>query len=118
MGKLHERIALVTGGGRCIGRAIALALAREGDRVAVTARTSTELDEVCAACRAAGAQAIAVAADLSDREACRRVVDEVQRQHGPVEVLVRHCGPRWSAYLPLRPGRFWYHQVGHANGSR
>jgi 3-hydroxybutyrate dehydrogenase len=97
MTKLQERVALVTGGGRGIGRAIALALAREGARVAVTARTRTELDEVCAACRAAGGQAVALAADLSDREACRRVVAEVARQLGPVEVLVNNAGIGSSA---------------------
>ncbi len=92
MGKLQDRVALVTGAGRGIGRAIAVAFAREGARVAATARTRSELDEVCLACREAGGQAVAVPADLSDREACRRVVPEVERQLGPVEILVNNAG--------------------------
>jgi 3-oxoacyl-[acyl-carrier protein] reductase len=101
MGKLQERVALVTEGGRGIGRAIALALAWEGARIAVTARTRSELDEVCAACRNIGGQAVAVAADLADRESCRRVVEEVTRQLGAVEVLVNNAGIGSSA--DLRP---------------
>jgi NAD(P)-dependent dehydrogenase (short-subunit alcohol dehydrogenase family) len=97
MGKLQDRVALVTGGGRGIGRAVAVAFAREGARVALTARTRGELDEACAACRAAGGQAVAVPADLSDREACRRLVPDVERQLGPVEVLVNNAGVGSSA---------------------
>jgi NAD(P)-dependent dehydrogenase (short-subunit alcohol dehydrogenase family) len=97
MAKLQDRVALVTGGGRGIGRAVAVALAREGARIAVTARTTAELDETCAACRAAGGQAVAVPADLADRQACRRVVPEVARQLGPVDVLVNNAGVGSSA---------------------
>jgi NAD(P)-dependent dehydrogenase (short-subunit alcohol dehydrogenase family) len=89
---LANRIALVTGGGRGIGRSIALAYAREGARVAVTARTTAELDEVVGAIRGGGGQALAIAADLADRAAPQRVLDEVSRAWGPVEVLVNNAG--------------------------
>jgi NAD(P)-dependent dehydrogenase (short-subunit alcohol dehydrogenase family) len=97
MGKLQDRVALVTGGGRGIGRAIALAFAREGARVAVTARTAAELEEVVESVRAAGGSALAVAADLSDCRAPRRVLDEVTGQLGAVEVLVNNAGVGSSA---------------------
>jgi len=74
MGKLQQRVALVTGGGRGIGRAIALAFAREGARVAVTARTAAELEEVTGGVRAAG------------------VLREVKGHFGPVEILVNNAG--------------------------
>jgi NAD(P)-dependent dehydrogenase (short-subunit alcohol dehydrogenase family) len=97
MGKLQDRVALVTGGGRGIGRAIAAALAREGARVAVTARTVSELDEVVAAIRAEGGTAQAIAADLSDRTVCRKLVPEVGAVLGPVDVLVNNAGVGSSA---------------------
>jgi NAD(P)-dependent dehydrogenase (short-subunit alcohol dehydrogenase family) len=90
--KLQDRVALITGGGRGIGRAIAEAFAREGARVAVTARTAAELDDVVAAMTAAGGRAVALRADLADREAPARLVREVQEQLGPVEVLVNNAG--------------------------
>src|ERR1700724_1666390 len=90
--KLQGRVALVTGGGRGIGRAIALALAREGARVAVTARTGSELEEVVTAIRSQGGHAVALAADLSDRATVRRLIPQVAETVGPVDILVNNAG--------------------------
>jgi 3-hydroxybutyrate dehydrogenase len=97
MTKLQGRVALVTGGGRGIGRAIALAFAAEGANVAVTARTAAEVQEVVAAIRARGSQAAAVTADLADRAAVQNLVGRVQEALGPVEVLVNNAGIGSSA---------------------
>jgi NAD(P)-dependent dehydrogenase (short-subunit alcohol dehydrogenase family) len=92
MARLQDRVALVTGGGRGIGRAIALAFAREGARVAVTARTTAELDEVVEGIRAAGAQGLAIPADLSRRGSTTAVLQAVTASLGSVEILVNNAG--------------------------
>jgi NAD(P)-dependent dehydrogenase (short-subunit alcohol dehydrogenase family) len=92
MTKLTDRVALVTGGGRGIGRAVAIALADAGAKVAITARSAGELDEVVAAICQRGGLALALAADLADRGSVRRVVDEVRRGFGPIEILVNNAG--------------------------
>lgn len=97
MPKLNNRIALVTGGGRGIGRAIALSLAQEGARVAVTARTAGELEEVVGAIRRSGGTALAVSADLADHDEPARVIRTVEQQWGPVQVLVNNAGIGSSA---------------------
>jgi NAD(P)-dependent dehydrogenase (short-subunit alcohol dehydrogenase family) len=85
-------VALVTGGGRGIGRAIALAFAAEGAKVAVTARTAEELEAVVAAIRASGGEAVAVTADMADRAAVRGLPGRAQEVLGQVEVLVNNAG--------------------------
>jgi ketoreductase len=80
-----------------MGRAIALAFAREGARVAVTARTASELDEVVGTVRGEGGQAVALAADLADRESPARLVQEVAARLGPVDLLVNNAGVGSSA---------------------
>src|SRR5262249_43439799 len=97
MAKLQDRVALVTGGGRGIGRAIAVAFGGEGARVAVTARTASELDEVCAAIRKAGGQALAVAADLAQPRRTSQVLKQGNGAFGPVQVLVNNAGVGSSA---------------------
>lgn len=92
MAKLADRVALVTGGGRGIGRAVAIALAAAGSKVAVTARSTGELDEVVAAIRAGGGQALALAADLTDRISIRQVVDNTRQAFGPIDILVNNAG--------------------------
>ena len=81
--------ALVTGGGRGIGRAVALAFAREGARVAVSARTRSEIEAVAAEC---GQGAIALPLDVTDEVACGAIVGRVKEQLGRLDVLVNNAG--------------------------
>ncbi|HWG46169.1 MAG TPA: SDR family NAD(P)-dependent oxidoreductase [Gemmataceae bacterium] len=92
MSTLNNRVALVTGGGRGIGRAIALALARAGARVAVTARTASEVEEVVATIAAEKGHAVALTADLADRHAPPRLLRDVAAALGPVDILVNNAG--------------------------
>ena len=97
MATLQGRVALVTGGGRGIGRAIAVAFAAEGAKVAVTARSAAELQEVVADIRARGGEAVALTADVADRAAVQSLLGRVQEALGPVEVLVNNAGVGSSA---------------------
>ena len=94
---LQDRVALVTGAGRGIGRAIALAFAAEGAKLAITARTVSELDEVVVQIRSAGGTALAMPADLADQSLPSRLVADVEQSLGPVEILVNNAGIGSSA---------------------
>ena len=92
MTSMHGRVALVTGGGRGIGRATALELARRGADVAVAARNAGEIEEVAAAIRAQGRRTLAVPVDLSDAQATRGLAATVEQALGPVAILVNNAG--------------------------
>lgn len=94
---LRGKRAIVTGGSRGIGRCCALALAREGVRVCIAARTQATLDSVVAEIDSAGGEGHAVAVDLSARENCDAVVDETVRAFGGVDVLVNNVGAARNA---------------------
>ncbi len=85
--------ALVTGAGRGIGRAVALALAGEGARVAVNyARRGAEAEETAAAIRAAGGEAEVIQGDVSRPEDCRRLVEAAAARWGGLHILVNNAG--------------------------
>ena len=89
---LSGQVALVTGGGRGLGRAFAQELASEGAVVAVTARTESELAETVALIEASGGAAMAFTGDVTDQTAVDRVVESVENRLGPVDILANNAG--------------------------
>jgi 3-oxoacyl-[acyl-carrier protein] reductase len=93
MPDLKGRIALVTGGSRGIGAAIALALAESGAALAVNYRErAADADAVVAGIRSKGGRAIAVAADVSQAAAAAKMVEHVASALGPIDILVNNAG--------------------------
>jgi 3-oxoacyl-[acyl-carrier protein] reductase len=91
--ELQGQAALVTGGSRGIGKAIALSLAAGGARVAITYRERRdEAEATLAAMHEVGAEAVAIQADLTDAAACQRVVQESIDHFGTLQVLVHNAG--------------------------
>lgn len=98
-GRLDGRCALVTGGGRGIGAAIASAFAREGAHVAVTARTEAEIGAVAREIEALDRRALAIPADLTDEAAVTALAERVLGAWGGVDVLVNNAG--WGIFKPV-----------------
>ena len=89
---LDGRVAVVTGGGRGIGRAIALLLAPNGAAVALTGRNGERLEAVAAEIGALGGCALAQTGDVSDHQQVRATFDAIRAQLGPVDILVNNAG--------------------------
>lgn len=90
--RLAGQTAIVTGGGRGIGRAIALALAREGANVVVNARTRSEVAAVVEEIRALGGDALAALADVTSAAEVDRLVADAANRYGAVDILVNNAG--------------------------
>jgi 3-oxoacyl-[acyl-carrier protein] reductase len=90
--RMAGRTALITGGGRGIGRAIALAFAREGARVAVLARTGEEVTRVAAEVRALRTEGVALEADVTDAEVIEAAVAALRKRWPRLDVLVNNAG--------------------------
>jgi NAD(P)-dependent dehydrogenase (short-subunit alcohol dehydrogenase family) len=110
LNELRGQVAIVTGGGRGLGRATVLAVARAGARVGVVARSEEQLAETVRGVREAGGEALAVVADVSDAASVHRMARQVERTLGPVDLLVNNAGtvgplgPMWEA----DPGDWWH----------
>ncbi|MGH3115898.1 MAG: SDR family oxidoreductase, partial [Gaiellales bacterium] len=103
--ELQDQVALVTGGGRGIGRSIALELAAAGAKVAVAARSADEIRET-----ADEVGGFAIECDVSDREAVERMVEQVESTYGRIDLLVANAGTSVTennSAWELDPAEWW-----------
>lgn len=116
---LTGQVALVTGGGRGLGRAFAQALAVCGAAVAVTARSQTQVEETADLIATSGGQALALPGDVTDAPVVTRIVSTVEQHLGPIDILVNNAGiitpmgPVWE----LDPAEWWHTLDVHVRGS-
>ena len=97
------RTAVVTGGSRGIGRAVCVQLARQGCHVVVNyCHGEAAAAETVSLCRAEGAQAVAVQADVSTAEGCKKLFEEAVNAFGRVDILVNNAGITLSSVVALR----------------
>ncbi len=97
---LTDKVAIVTGGSRGIGRAIAIGMAEEGAHVVVAARKMSDLEEVAAEIRERGRRALPVAANLTRKEDIDSVVDAAVKEFGRIDILVNNAATN-IALAPL-----------------
>jgi 3-oxoacyl-[acyl-carrier protein] reductase len=100
---LQGKVALVTGAGRGIGRAIALAYGRHGAAVACVARTGAEIRATAEDIVKAGGRALAIVADVRDQSAMERAVDETSRAFGGLDIVVINAGANGD-HAPVEAG--------------
>jgi 3-oxoacyl-[acyl-carrier protein] reductase len=98
-GGLAGRVAIVTGGTRGIGAAIAAALAADGASVVVSGRDAERLERAQRSLEAGGAAAVAVAADVANREDCERLVETARQRFGRLDIVVNNAGITRDALL-------------------
>lgn len=99
MGKLDQRLTIITGGGTGIGRNIALEFAKEGADVVISSRNLANLEKVVEEIRALGRRSLAIAADVSVAEQVDNIVKQTVDKFGRIDILVNNAGILRSAVL-------------------
>lgn len=107
MTSLEGKVAIVTGAGRGLGRAMARALTDAGAAVTVASRTAAELDSFVDEAKTAGAQALACPTDITDEASVQRMVDATVEAFGRVDVLINNGGIVASTPLVDQPAHEW-----------
>jgi len=104
MNDLKDKNALITGAGKGIGKAIALALAKEGVNVILLARTQDEIENVAAKARALRVKALAVTADVADINSVNTAVEKVLSEFKTIDILINNAGiATFGKFLDLEP---------------
>jgi NAD(P)-dependent dehydrogenase (short-subunit alcohol dehydrogenase family) len=106
--KLDGKVAIVTGGGRGIGEAIAIALAEAGADVAVCARTDKQIKEVAGKIEKIGRRALAIPTDVRKWEQVQNMADKTVAELGRVDILVNNAGILGYAWLLDTPEKTWH----------
>ena len=102
------KVALVTGAGSGIGKAVALAFARHGASVAVLSRTLREVEAVAAEIRRQGGEALSLAADISDEASMRAAVEQLVDTFGGLDIVIANAGINgvWAPIDDLTPAEW------------
>ena len=108
---LKGKVALVTGGGRGIGKSVSLALAGEGANVALCGRTQETLDETAAEIRALGVEAWPIVADVREYPNIKRFVAEAAEAAGRIDILVNNAGYAVSAPFDEQSDENWQQHI-------
>jgi 3-oxoacyl-[acyl-carrier protein] reductase len=104
MNDLKNKNALITGAGKGIGKAIALALAKEGVNVILLARTQDEIDNVAAKVRSLRVKALAITADVADINSVNTTVEKALAEFGTIDILINNAGiAAFGKFLELEP---------------
>ncbi|ASZ12292.1 3-ketoacyl-ACP reductase [Chitinophaga pendula] len=107
MVSLAGKKALITGAGKGIGRALALALAAEGVTVGLLGRSENSLEQVAAAIKATGAQAFYATADVGNMDEVNAAISVLTEQLGVVDILINNAGiSTFGGFLELEPATF------------
>ncbi len=92
--KLQDKVAIITGGGRGLGRSVALAFGKEGAKVALAARTKEQIEHVAEELRSLKKSAIALPTDVSDENQVNYLVKKTLEAYGTIDILVNNAGAR------------------------
>ncbi len=106
--RLEGKVAIVTGGGRGLGRQIALAYAEAGAKVMVCSRKIDACEEVVKEIEALGGEGLAIACDVTDPKQVKNAVEKTMERFGKVDILVNNSGASWGAKVLEVPLEAWY----------
>jgi len=111
MQSLKGKIALVTGAGKGIGKAVAIALANEGVDVGIVARTQKDLDEVAEEIKLLSVNVATATADISKIEEVNAAVEKIKKELGPIDILINNAGTgTFGKFMELEP-KVWENMI-------
>jgi NADP-dependent 3-hydroxy acid dehydrogenase YdfG len=97
MGVLSDQVIVITGASEGIGRALSLAFATQKPKLVLAARNETRLNELEAEIESMGARALVVTTDITDQDACRKLIEATISEWNRLDVLVNNAGrPPWK----------------------